>query len=81
VEGTAAAPRTGEAALVLCGIARRLTANTRRREGREPVCAAEELEDEHHAAGPGPAEQTISARRRRFCGARWSKFRRRIASR
>ena len=44
----------------LCGIARRLTANTRRREGREPVCAAEELEDEHHAAGPGPVEQTIS---------------------
>ena len=44
----------------LCGIARRLTANTRRREGREPVCAAEELEDDHHAAGPSPAEQTIS---------------------
>jgi RNA polymerase sigma factor (sigma-70 family) len=44
----------------LCGIARRLTANTRRREGREPVCAAEELEDAHHVAGPGPAEQTIS---------------------
>jgi RNA polymerase sigma factor (sigma-70 family) len=44
----------------LCGIARRLSANTRRREGREPVCAAEELVDEHHAAGPGPAEQTIS---------------------
>jgi RNA polymerase sigma factor (sigma-70 family) len=44
----------------LCGIARRLVANVRRREGREPVCAAEELEDEHHAAGPGPVEQTIS---------------------
>jgi RNA polymerase sigma factor (sigma-70 family) len=44
----------------LCGIARRLSANTRRREGREPVCSAEELEDHHHAAGPGPAEQTIS---------------------
>src|SRR5688572_9249835 len=40
----------------LCGIARRLSANTRRREGREPVCVAEELEDEHHAVGPGPAE-------------------------
>ncbi len=44
----------------LCGIARRLCANTLRREGREPACAAEELEDEHHTAGPGPAEQTIS---------------------
>jgi RNA polymerase sigma factor (sigma-70 family) len=44
----------------LCGIARRLTANTRRREGREPICAAEELEDEHHAPAPGPAEQAIS---------------------
>lgn len=44
----------------LCGIARRLTANTQRREGREPVCAAEELQDEHHTSGPGPAEQTIS---------------------
>src|SRR5688572_25827593 len=29
----------------LCGIARRLSANTRRREGREPVCAAAELAD------------------------------------
>src|SRR5882757_8769955 len=44
----------------LCGIARRLTANTRRREGRVPIYAAEELEDHHHAAGPGPAEQAIS---------------------
>ncbi len=44
----------------LCGIARRLSANTRRREGREPVCAAAELADEHHATGPGPVEQTIS---------------------
>src|SRR5712671_1527706 len=44
----------------LCGIARRLSANTRRREGREPVCAAEELEDEHHAVEAGPSEQTIS---------------------
>lgn len=44
----------------LCGIARRLTANTRRREGREPAHAADELQDEHHAAGPGPAEQAIS---------------------
>jgi RNA polymerase sigma factor (sigma-70 family) len=44
----------------LCGIARRLTANTRRREGREPACGAGELEDEHHAVGPGPVEQTIS---------------------
>lgn len=44
----------------LCGIARRLTANTRRREGREPVCAAEELADEHHATAPGPVEETIS---------------------
>ena len=44
----------------LCGIARRLAANTRRREGREPVCAAGELQDEHHAPEPGPAEQTIS---------------------
>ncbi len=44
----------------LCGIARRLTANTRRREGREPVCAAEELQDEHQSSGPGPAEQAIS---------------------
>lgn len=44
----------------LCGIARRLTANTRRREGREPVCAAEELADEHHAPAPGPVEEAIS---------------------
>jgi RNA polymerase sigma factor (sigma-70 family) len=44
----------------LCGIARRLTANTRRREGREPVCAAEELADEHHTATPGPVEEAIS---------------------
>ena len=44
----------------LCGIARRLTANTRRREGRDPVCAAEELEDEHREPAPGPAEQAIS---------------------
>ena len=44
----------------LCGIARRLVANTRRREGREPVCAAEELEDQHHALEPGPTEQAIS---------------------
>lgn len=44
----------------LCGIARRLSANARRREGREPVCGAGELEDEHHATGPGPVEQTMS---------------------
>lgn len=44
----------------LCGIARRIVANVRRREGREPVCAAEELQDEHHASTPGPAEQAIS---------------------
>lgn len=44
----------------LCGIARRLSANARRREGREPVCAADELEDEYHVAGPSPVEQTIS---------------------
>lgn len=44
----------------LCGIARRLSANVRRREGREPVCGAGELEDEHHAAGPGPVEQAMS---------------------
>ncbi len=44
----------------LCGIARRLAANVRRREGREPVCGAGELEDEHHAAGPGPVEQAMS---------------------
>lgn len=44
----------------LCGIARRLTANTRRREGREPAHAADELQDEHRETGPGPAEQTIS---------------------
>jgi len=44
----------------LCGIARRLSANTRRREGREPTCAAEELGDEHHELTPGPADQAIS---------------------
>ncbi|EDY21337.1 RNA polymerase, sigma-24 subunit, ECF subfamily [Chthoniobacter flavus Ellin428] len=44
----------------LCGIARRLSANTRRREGREPACAAEELQDEHHVPTPGPADQAIS---------------------
>ena len=44
----------------LCGIARRLTANTRRREGREPICAAEELADEHHVSAPGPVEEAIS---------------------
>lgn len=44
----------------LCGIARRLTANTRRREGREPVCAAEELADEHQVSTPGPLEEAIS---------------------
>jgi RNA polymerase sigma factor (sigma-70 family) len=44
----------------LCGIARRLTANTRRREGREPVCAADELADEHHTSAPGPAEEAIT---------------------
>ncbi|MEP6670119.1 MAG: sigma-70 family RNA polymerase sigma factor [Chthoniobacter sp.] len=44
----------------LCGIARRLGANTRRREGREPVCAAEELEDEHQEPARGPVEEAIS---------------------
>ena len=44
----------------LCGIARRMMANTLRREGREPVCAAEELLDEHHAPELDPAQQTIS---------------------
>ena len=44
----------------LCGSARRLTANTRRREGREPICAAEELADEHHVSAPGPVEEAIS---------------------
>ncbi len=44
----------------LCGIARRLIANTVRREGREPVCAAVELEDEHPAHVLSPVEETIS---------------------
>jgi RNA polymerase sigma factor (sigma-70 family) len=44
----------------LCGIARRLSANTRRREEREPVCAAGELEDEHEAPAPGPVDAAIS---------------------
>jgi len=44
----------------LCGIARRLIANTVRREGREPVCAAEELADEHHAPAPSPVQEAIS---------------------
>ncbi|HEY3898432.1 MAG TPA: sigma-70 family RNA polymerase sigma factor [Chthoniobacter sp.] len=44
----------------LCGIARRIIANTVRREGREPVCAAEELADEHHAPNARPDEQAIS---------------------
>ncbi|HSI11310.1 MAG TPA: sigma-70 family RNA polymerase sigma factor [Chthoniobacter sp.] len=44
----------------LCGIARRLTANTRRREDREPICSAEELADDHHASLPGPVEEAIS---------------------
>ncbi|MDR3403306.1 MAG: sigma-70 family RNA polymerase sigma factor [Chthoniobacter sp.] len=44
----------------LCGIARRLSSKARNRDGREPVCAAEELEDEHHASAPGPVEEAIS---------------------
>jgi len=44
----------------LCGIARRLTANSRRRDQREPVHAAEELDAEHHSPSPDPSEQTIS---------------------
>ncbi len=44
----------------LCGIARRRTANLMRREGREPVSAAEELDAEHHSSAPDPLEQTIS---------------------
>ena len=44
----------------LCGIARRLSANLMRREGREPVSGAQAIEDEHHAVAPGPAEQAIS---------------------
>jgi RNA polymerase sigma factor (sigma-70 family) len=44
----------------LCGIARRLTANSRRRDDREPVCAAEELEDQHHESAPAPDKQAIS---------------------
>src|SRR5882757_8452034 len=41
----------------LCGIARHISSKARNREGREPVCAAEELEDEHHTSAPGPAEE------------------------
>ncbi len=46
----------------LCGIARNRINNFLRREGREPVRAAEPLENvaETHAAGPLPADQTIS---------------------
>jgi RNA polymerase sigma factor (sigma-70 family) len=44
----------------LCGIARRLAASARRHEGREPACAARELEDDLHSAAAGPAEQAIS---------------------
>lgn len=44
----------------LCGIARQSIANTLRREGREPVCAAGELQDEHHSTAPDPAAQAIS---------------------
>jgi RNA polymerase sigma factor (sigma-70 family) len=44
----------------LCGIARRLTANTVRRDVREPIFAAEQIDAEQHSAAPDPAEQTIS---------------------
>jgi RNA polymerase sigma factor (sigma-70 family) len=44
----------------LCGIARRIAAKTRSREGREPVCVAGELVDEHRAPGADPVEETIS---------------------
>jgi len=46
----------------LCGIARNRINNFLRREGREPIREAEQLETaaEAHAPGPLPAEQTIS---------------------
>jgi RNA polymerase sigma factor (sigma-70 family) len=44
----------------LCGIARRRAADAHRREGREPVCGAEEICEEHHPAAPGPVEEAIS---------------------
>jgi RNA polymerase sigma factor (sigma-70 family) len=44
----------------LCGIARRLTANMRRRDLRQPVHAAEELDAGHCSSAPDPSEQTIS---------------------
>ncbi len=46
----------------LCGIARNRINNFLRREGREPVRAAEPLENvaETHSAEPPPADQTIS---------------------
>jgi len=46
----------------LCGIARNRINNFLRREGREPIRAAEPLENvpEAHAPGPLPVEQTIS---------------------
>lgn len=44
----------------LCGIARRIAAKARSREGREPVCVADELVDEHRAPEAGPLEETIS---------------------
>ena len=44
----------------LCGIARRMMANALRRDIREPVCAAEELQDVHHSPAPDPVQQTIS---------------------
>ena len=46
----------------LCGIARNRINNFLRREGREPIHAAEQLEDvlESHSAEPLPADQTIS---------------------
>lgn len=44
----------------LCGIARRLTANLVRREVRDPVADAVELDAEHVAACPDPAEHAIA---------------------
>jgi RNA polymerase sigma factor (sigma-70 family) len=46
----------------LCGIARNRINNTLRREGREPVRAAESLEEVHESASPEPLphDQTIS---------------------
>lgn len=44
----------------LCGIARRLSANTLRREQREPLADAVELDVEQDAAMPDPAEHAIA---------------------